>query len=66
MEIAKWIGKFSVLLKRLKDAWMDMLPTSSMSETRRQNQYHADVAGEDGERRSRSQELLSLDLPETR
>ena len=66
IEIVKWIGKFSLLLKRLKDAWMDMLPTSSMSESRRQNQYHADVAEEDEEKRSRSQELLNLDSPETR
>ena len=43
MEMVRWIGKLPLLLKRLKDAWMDMLPTSSMSETRRQNWYHADV-----------------------
>ena len=66
MEMVKWVGKFSLLLKRWKDAWMDMLPTSSMSETRRQNQYHADVARENEERRSRSHELLHQDLPETR
>ena len=28
-ESAKWIGKFSLLKKRLRDAWMDLLPTSS-------------------------------------
>ena len=39
IEMVKWIGKFSLLLKRLKDAWMDMLPMSSMNETRRQSQY---------------------------
>ena len=26
VEMVKWIGKFSLLLKRLKDSWMDMLP----------------------------------------
>ena len=43
VEMVKWIGKFSLLLKRLRDAWMDMLPVSTMSEERRQNQYLADV-----------------------
>ena len=27
-----WIGKFSLLLKRLRDAWMDLLRASSTSE----------------------------------
>ena len=27
--MVQWIGKFSLLLKRLRDAWMDMLPMSS-------------------------------------
>ena len=43
IEMAKWIGEFSLLLKLLRDAWMDMLPLSTMSEERRQNQYLADV-----------------------
>ena len=30
--MVKWIGKFSLLQKRLRDAWMDMLPTSATSE----------------------------------
>ena len=38
IEMVKWIGKFSLLLKRLRDAWMDMLPMSTMSEERRRNQ----------------------------
>ena len=46
MEMVNWSGKFSLLLKLFKDAWMNMLPTFSMSETRRQNQGHADVAEE--------------------
>ena len=28
-EMVKWVGKFSLLLKRLKDAWKDMLPISA-------------------------------------
>ena len=63
--MVKWISKLALLLKRLRDAWMDMQPTSSTSETRRQNEYNADVARENEERR-RSQELLNPDLPETR
>ena len=30
--MVKWLGKFSLLLKRLRDPWMDMLPMSSTSE----------------------------------
>ena len=30
--MVKWLGKFSLLLKRLRGAWMDMLPMSSTSE----------------------------------
>ena len=43
VEMVKWIGKFTLLLERLRDAWLDMLPRSAMSETQRQNQYLADV-----------------------
>ena len=32
IEMVKWIGKFSLLLKRLRDAWMDMLPMTATSE----------------------------------
>ena len=32
IEMVKWIGKFSLLLKHLRDAWMDMLPMSSTNE----------------------------------
>ena len=46
MEMVKWIGKFSLLLKRLRDARMHMLPMSAMSKTRKQNQYLADVPRE--------------------
>ena len=64
--MVKWIGKLSLLLKRLKDAWMDMLPMSSMSETRRQSLYQADVERENGDRRIRNHELLDPEAPEAR
>ena len=32
IEIVKWIGKFSLLQNRLRNAWMDLLPTSSSTE----------------------------------
>ena len=38
-----WIGKFSLLLRRLRDAWMDMLPVTVMSQEQRETQYRADV-----------------------
>ena len=66
IEMVKWIGKFSLLLKRLRDAWMDMFPLSTMSEERRQNQYLADVTPENVERQSRSAEFLDPNAPETR
>ena len=55
--MVKWIGKFSVLLKRLKDSWMDILSISTLSEEQRQKQYLADVAEEDADRQTRSVEL---------
>ena len=42
-EMVKWIGKFSLLLKRRRDARMDTLPVSSMSQEQRETQYRADV-----------------------
>ena len=36
MEMVKWNDFFSLLLKRLKDSWMDVLPSNNRSETRRQ------------------------------
>ena len=63
IEMVKWIGKFSLLSKRLKDSWMDMLP---MSEEQRQNQYLADVAQENAERLTRSETALDPNAPATR
>ena len=63
--MVKWIGKFSFLLKRFRDAWMDMLPLSTMSEERRQNQSLPDVTQENVERQRRSAEVLDPTAPET-
>ena len=63
--MVKWIGKFSLLLKRLRDAWMDMLPKFAMSETQRRNQCLADVNQENEDRR-RNADILDPDAPETR
>ena len=64
--MVKWIGKLSLLLRHLRDAWMDMLPLSIMSEERRQNQYLADVTQENVERQRRSVEALDPNAQETR
>ena len=63
--MVKWMGKFTLLLKRLRDAWMDMLPLSTMSAEARRNQYLADVAQEDEDRRSRNADVLNPDAQET-
>ena len=64
--MVKWIGKFSLLLKRLKDSWMDMLPMCTLSEEQRQNQHFAEVAQENADRQRRSAEILDLNAQETR
>ena len=55
--MVKGIGKFSLLLKRLRDVWMDMLLVSAMSQERRETQYRADVTQLNEERQ---RELLLL------
>ena len=42
--MVKLIGKFTLILKRLKNALMDMLPISAMSQEQRETQYRADVS----------------------
>ena len=64
--MVKWIGNFSLLLKRLEDTKMDMLPMSALSEEQRQNQYLADVAQENAERQTRSETALDPSAPATR
>ena len=63
--MVKWIGKLSLLLKRLRDAWMDMLPLPTMSEERRQNQYLAGVAQENAERQTRRERAMDPNAPAT-
>ena len=46
LEMVKWIGRISLSLQRLRDAWMDNLPMSSKSEEQRQGQHLVDVAQE--------------------
>ena len=66
VEMVKSIEKFSLHLKRFRDAWMDMLPLFIMSEERRQIQYLADVNQENEERQRRNADILDPDAPETR
>ena len=37
IEMVKWIDNYSLPLKRLRDAWMDMSPVSAMSQERGEN-----------------------------
>ena len=53
IEMVKWVGNFSLVLRRLRDAWMDVLPLSTMSEERKQNQYLADVTQLNEERQKK-------------
>ena len=56
--VVDWIGKFSLLLKRLKDAWMDMSPLSAMSQERRESQCMAEMTQLNAERRCRHEARL--------
>ena len=49
LEMVMWIGRFSLSLKRWRDAWMDNLPMSALSEEQTRSQYLADVAQENAE-----------------
>ena len=62
--MVKWIGKCSLLLERLKDSWIDMLPMSALSEGQRTKQYLAGVAQENAERQTRSETDLDPNAPE--
>ena len=61
----KWIGDFQSW-QRLRDAWMDNLPMSSMSKEKRQGQYLADVAQENAERLTRGEMALDPNTPGNR
>ena len=64
--MVKWIGKFSLLLKRVRHAWMDTLPLSAMSEDQRLNKCLADVNQENVDFQRRNADILDLGAPETR
>ena len=53
-----WIGKFSLLLKRRKDSWMDLSPLCAMRQLQRESQYQADMTQLNAERRSRNEARL--------
>ena len=64
--MVNWIGQISLSLQRLRDAWMDNLPMSALSEEQRRNQYLADVAQENAERLKRDETALDPNTPENR
>ena len=64
--MVKWIGNFSLLLKRLKDSWMDMFPMSALRGEQGQHQHLADVAQENAERLTRGQTASDPNTPENR
>ena len=43
IEMVDWIGKFFLLLKRLKDSWMNLLPLSALTQQQRESQYQVDM-----------------------
>ena len=64
--MVKWVGRFSLSLQRKRDAWMDKLQMSSMSEEQRQGQCLADVAQENAEKLTRSETASDPNTPENR
>ena len=56
--MVNWIGKFSLLLKRLKDSWMNLLPLSGLTQQPRESQYPADMTQLNADRRSRTETHL--------
>ena len=66
IEMVKWIGKFALLLKRLRDAWVDMLPVSVMSQEQRETQYRTDVTQLNEERQGINATALDPNSQETR
>ena len=57
-EMVSRIGKFSLLLKRLKDSWMNLLPLSGLTQQPRESQYPADMTQLNADRRSRTEAPL--------
>ena len=58
IEMVDWIGQVSLLLKRLKDSWMDLLPLSAMTQEKRESHYQADMTQFNAERRNRNEAVL--------
>ena len=56
---------FTLLPKRLKNARMDMLLVSDMSQEQRETQHRVDVARENIERQRRNEEALDLMIKRT-
>ena len=63
--MVKRIGRFSLSLQRLRDAWMANLPMSALSEEHRRMLYLADVAQEN-ERTTRGETALDPNTPQNR
>ena len=61
--MVKWIGRFSLFLQRLRNAWMDNLPMSAPSQEQRRIQYLADVVQEN-ERITRGETALDPNTPQ--
>ena len=60
------IGKLSLLLERLKDSWMALLPLSAMTEQQRESQYQADMTQSNAERQRRNEAALDPSQQGTR
>ena len=66
IEMVKWIGNFTLLVKRLRDAWMDILPVSAMRREGRETWYRNDVAQLNEERQRINATALDPNSQETR
>ena len=64
--MVKWIGQFSLLLKRSKDFWMDMLPMSAMTEEQRTKPVSCRRGSRNVERLARGETALDPNTPENR
>ena len=64
LEMVKWIGRFSLSLQLLRDAWMDNFPMSALGEEQRRSLYLADVAQGNAERLTRGETALDPNTPE--
>ena len=65
-EMIDWIGKFSLLLKRVKDSWIDLFPLSAMTEQQRESKYQANMTRTNAERRGRSEAAVDSSQQATR